>query len=822
MPILNPDKCYTQQPRRSAITEPKDLPDNWLADFYEGLSVQLKLDNKRKQEVFNHQTNQVDLLTEKKWFFKELDRHVGKQATYSLKSQLLKSLSTLYSLFVDSKTTHEQKQLVASRIAEDVNQCSPGFTNRVNFLITLFNMPQNMDELIGQVRFNLVDRIASIIAAKNPQGIHVHNWVIEVARNAGFGVWPINTKDVYSHVGSQNLSDEDIIRRIQTGFANHFQLFALVNALCDEMKALIVPHGYQGKVDLEHEYTKDACEKFCECLHLFIPIPTEELLEIDEASYKVTNINWRWVKWGLLQQLREEGYVTLSQDEATLLDGLLRDENGVLDSKTLNTLIPHDYELVQFLEFFSEWSMEQKAALVSVMLHNKSPNEQKEVLAILYNEAPLLMAQLKKEPNLQAIYFAIAISEKDVASVKTYVEQGANINEALSLLFSHAHKSDTLYWLHEHPYLLQTMTVAGLNTVIEEGKYQGKTIAQTWVNTKKGRQLVLENDTLQKLLAETTSRLNDTLQQAGTERSIVSTLEGFFKKKSSPLATQLVQLIVYGDLTKSEAILKDNPSLLETLLKEKVTVIDYSRRKVKQKTAFQAALCAMDDERCAMLANYMQEEEIAHQYQDIFPEGHEAYYQEQTSFNFSQLVAAISQSSDKDVEKALSLELPNDTELWRNLERFRADFTQRSSQEAVFNPQHLLKAFELYDSQFDQWSWNQRDLFWRQVVGFVQRFLPANMAMDFAQGLYSRVEAKEKSRRSFNFTLGVGSIFPPSFDSFSGLGYEFAAPGYGAGWARWGLANRRVVIKTYVKQKQQYWDNYTARGCQPPLSNSVM
>ena len=140
---------------------------------------------------------------------------------------------------------------------------------------------------------------------------------------------------------------------------------------------------------------------------------------------------------------------------------------------------------------------------------------------------------------------------------------------------------------------------------------------------------------------------------------------------------------------------------------------------------------------------------------------------------------AISESSDDDVQKALHLELPNETALWRGLEQFRADFTQRSSQETVFNPQHLLKAFALYNSQFGTWSWNQRDLFWRQVIGFTQRFLPANTAMDFAQGLYHRVERKEKSRRSFNFAFDGSSIFPLSFDSFLGLGYEFGvAPHY--------------------------------------------
>lgn len=824
MPILNPDKCYTEQPKRLPITMPKAMPSDWLSDFYALLSEQLNLDDTMKQEVY-YGTNEL-LLTEKERFFRELDRHAGATSSYSFKPQLLESLSTLYLLFKDSKTSDAQRRMIASRIAEDVSQCSPGFTNRVNFVITLFNMPQNIDELMAQVRFNLVDRLAAILAAKNPQGIHVHNRVIELARVAGFGVWPLNTDDVYAHSGSYNLSDDAIISHVQTGFANHFQLFALLNALREQLEALLAVHGYQGKRELGSEYTAEAYAKFHECINYFIPIPMGDLLESDPTSGKVINIHWSHVKRALFQTLRTEDYVRLSEAETALLDKLLLDEATSLDSATLSSLIPQGYELVQCLACFSEWSMEQKAALVGAYLKDKSPHDQKEVLAILHDEAPQLTAQLKKEPSLQAIYFAIAMAEKDVASVRTYIEAGENINEALLLLFSPAHKSDTLYWLHENPLLLQKMTVAGMNTVIPQGKYQGETVAETLVSTKKGRQLLLENSSLQMRLSETTmaSILPARLAEAEAERSTVSTLAGFFKKPS-PQAIELVQWIVYGDLTKSEALLKTNPALLESLLTEKVTVTDYSRRKVKQKTAFQAALCAMDNELCALLARYMPKEEMARQYQAIFPEGHERCYQEQTPFDFSQIVQVITESADEEVEKALHLELPNHTALWGNLEQFRSNFTKRSTQETVFNPQHLIKAFALYDSQFATWTWNQRDLFWRQVVGFTQRFLPANIAMDFAQGLYDWVEGKEKSRRSFNFTFGGGSIFPLSFDSFSGLGYEFAASSVGGRCRARLVGARATFFKTYVEQKQRSWENYAARVDPQPsrlLSNSVM
>src|SRR3990167_8481479 len=121
MPILNPNKCYAQQPKSLVITATESLPAQWLTDFYERLAVQLKLDDdKTTYEVFNHRTNQVDLLTKKAIFFKELNRHAGENSDYSKKLQLLESLSTLYAIFTHPKTSNEQKSLIAARIAEDV------------------------------------------------------------------------------------------------------------------------------------------------------------------------------------------------------------------------------------------------------------------------------------------------------------------------------------------------------------------------------------------------------------------------------------------------------------------------------------------------------------------------------------------------------------------------------------------------------------------------------------------------------------------------------------------------------------------------------
>ena len=240
-------------------------------------------------------------------------------------------------------------------------------------------------------------------------------------------------------------------------------------------------------------------------------------------------------------------------------------------------------------------------------------------------------------------------------------------------------------------------------------------------------------------------------------------------KKCQELISTILLAVVQGDLPRTEALISQEPFL--SLAKGEA--IDYSRRTVSDVTPFQAALCAWDNEMCDMLVKYMVPREVAHQYLEIFPKGREAYVATQTSFDFSVLVDVITQSTDVDIQAALNKQ-QNDSLLCQTFNQFRDAFTARSYQEKVFNPQHLIRAFEIYDLQFENWDWPKRDLFWRQVIGYVQRFLPANIAQDVAQGLSYRVENGEPARRTFNFRFGGGSIFPFTFDSHAELGFDYA------------------------------------------------
>lgn len=238
------------------------------------------------------------------------------------------------------------------------------------------------------------------------------------------------------------------------------------------------------------------------------------------------------------------------------------------------------------------------------------------------------------------------------------------------------------------------------------------------------------------------------------------------------LVHPIVLSVVQGELMNTEVQIKQRPHFSAF----KGEAIDYSQRTISQVTPFQAALCTQDEVACEILGKHMTDEEIVCQFNEIIPEGIEAHFASQTPFDFSELVDVITNSrredgTDEDVCAALKKQ-ENDSLLCETLKKFRNNFTDRSAQEKVYNPQHLIRALQLYDENFVRWNWNQRDLFWRQVVGYVQRFLPANIAQDFAQGLIYRVNQNENANHSFKFRFGGGSIFPLNFNS--GLGFDWA------------------------------------------------
>jgi hypothetical protein len=245
-------------------------------------------------------------------------------------------------------------------------------------------------------------------------------------------------------------------------------------------------------------------------------------------------------------------------------------------------------------------------------------------------------------------------------------------------------------------------------------------------------------------------------------------LNGLFNDLREELKPKtLLQAVLYGNEDKANKMLDANPELLFV----KSTAIDCLGRHVTC-SPYQAALRDRDTDMLKMMEEYITDLDLAAlQRTEQYPEGIE----EQSVFNFKTILEAIKASDDLDAQLALNKH-DNDSPLCKALNTFRRQFKVHVMNEKNFNPQHLLRAFQLYDEQFDNFRISeQRDLFWRQVIGYVQRFLPACDRQTFAQGIYFLVEESEPLKRSFDFHDGNGS-FPVNFDeSHSGLGFDYAA-----------------------------------------------
>ena len=267
----------------------------------------------------------------------------------------------------------------------------------------------------------------------------------------------------------------------------------------------------------------------------------------------------------------------------------------------------------------------------------------------------------------------------------------------------------------------------------------------------------------------------------------------------------LLDHVVKGEEKATKIMLDANPALL---LVNTANTIDYSGKSIKDLTAFQAAFCAGDADMVTMMQPYFSilddgDEQMALQIKDIFPEGFDAHlaHQLHARFDFTTAFTAIGTASDDDVKDALILvgaeckqsdtarsKPDSELSLVETMNRFREDFTNTSVHEQIYNSQHLLEALRLYASTLDPanieiWNWNKRDLFWRQIVGFCQRFVPTCTAQAFAQGLYYIVKTPEYQghdwtaeplRRSLKCRYGEWDFYPIT-GMKSGLGFHYGA-----------------------------------------------
>jgi hypothetical protein len=273
---------------------------------------------------------------------------------------------------------------------------------------------------------------------------------------------------------------------------------------------------------------------------------------------------------------------------------------------------------------------------------------------------------------------------------------------------------------------------------------------------------------------------------------------GLFASSASPEATPqppdaVYQHVVYGNEEDVLDRIRENPRLVE----QKATVVNYSGRTIDEATPFQMALREGDEIMAEKIkTSYLEsnpdgEALLEAQYNEIFPDGYAAHLEEQKqsadSFErdyLDPLIETITNASPADLEAALNKD-ENGSELCQKLNAFKVTFTALSYRESVYNPLHLIKALDKRESKYSEWyinddnphRWLRLDLFWRQVIGWEERYMTANYAQSFCTGLANMIENQQPLRRTLSLhnydTDRDIPFFPLDTDPSSALGSDF-------------------------------------------------
>ncbi len=268
------------------------------------------------------------------------------------------------------------------------------------------------------------------------------------------------------------------------------------------------------------------------------------------------------------------------------------------------------------------------------------------------------------------------------------------------------------------------------------------------------------------------------------ESSLIASCKDYRAVFQPKRMSQLLLLaIVHADQAKAEIVIKLNPELLLA----KATVTDFSGRQVTG-TALQIALAAMDvkyhTDECCMV-------EMLNKHFKRLGQDWQLHWQQQVAERFPPgwqvqqrtRVAADSAALHEVTNAIVNLATIDDDSCQVAIAEFKAYLAAQivPTQGMYFNHDLLLEAIELYNANYQRcggWASNRNILFWRQVIGAIQRYLPTVTAQVHCQNplmitnahyhrlkhaLYQPVVGSQPLKRSLSLTFFGGatkSFFP--------------------------------------------------------------
>ena len=265
--------------------------------------------------------------------------------------------------------------------------------------------------------------------------------------------------------------------------------------------------------------------------------------------------------------------------------------------------------------------------------------------------------------------------------------------------------------------------------------------------------------------------------------------------------------VVRGEKIEVEEMLKKNPDLLL----HKAKVVDEAGRTIYG-TAYQIALGAKDvspfpgkvEEMAEMLEHYLLqlpngEKEREKQYNEQFPEGFEKEEEARRmsdSFELNKVFAAIKKDKTTGLAEAKKAVAEFQNYLENQIKGVIT--TGYHFNEALFE-----EALKLYDKHFDDFGGFDSDkntLAAIKLIGFIERFFPANLAQAMCDDIGRVVDEKKMLTRGKVLDDKKTPFFNPSL-GVSHFVYSYW--GVVAGLCDTVCDFCGVAFKTYVEQKQQ-------------------
>jgi hypothetical protein len=200
------------------------------------------------------------------------------------------------------------------------------------------------------------------------------------------------------------------------------------------------------------------------------------------------------------------------------------------------------------------------------------------------------------------------------------------------------------------------------------------------------------------------------------------------------------------------------------------SVIDYSGRTIDGVTPLQCAYGAQDAAMCNMITTCIQQLENGEQVAAQQLQEQVENKQWQAALNeeyFAELAATITQ--EKFVADKLSATTDAAVSAFR--ETVKPGLVKTINH---FNIQTLINAVRVYRTCHDNWNHNQRSLYWRQIIGYLQRLVPACYAQDLCQGLHNVVSRQASPERSLKLFFHHLNYYPLATNPGERMGYDFA------------------------------------------------